>query len=331
MSQITIQPDSLFQKRSSGEYILVIKSVTEKDGKHEYLLMDADGYEYNAISNELYPEGKLLRCLVRFKVKKGRFRVEKVGICRGQNLIPTTDNHLITQTNKKKKRHHKVKKDDTHACLSDIAPSDKTAIVEDVKKLIESRESGQTNAQLKSEIIRLHRVIVEGHLQDVVIEGCGKEGLKKVLGMARSIRRSEKKKEDKQRLSGKGDSEYKKLDSTLRNKWLEWHKGKFKSTANNKTRKQLYNAVRKAANYLNFVELQETCVSEEQFYRNGLDCCYKIAVNWKFFNLTPTSSSTPKKKSSPKRRKKTQDSYITSGSPHVTKKVWGSPYKPARG
>jgi hypothetical protein len=261
--------------------------------------------------------------MVRFIIKRGRLFIEDVSICSEQNVT--------TQISNEEDNPQKGKKNDAITHLNEVEQSNRAAIVEDVKKLIEARESGQTNAQLKSEIIRLHRVIVEGHLQDVVIEGCGKEGLKKVFGMARSIRRSEKKKEDKQWLSGKGDSEYKKLDNTLRNKWLEWHKGKFKSTANNKTRKRLYNAIRKAANYLNFVELQEACVSEEQFYQNGLDRCYKIAVNWKFFNPAPAASSTPKKKSPPKRRKKTQDSYITSGSPHVTKKDWGSPYKPARG
>lgn len=323
MTKSTIQPDSLFQKGTSGEYYLQVKSVTENSGKYEYLLMDADLHEYKATASVLYSVGELLLCMVRFKLNKktGNLVIEKVGVCSEQSPQ--------TQTSNEKDNPQKKKKDNAITHLNEAEQTNKAAIVEDVKKLMEAKASGQTREQLKGEIIRLHRVIVEGHLQGAVIEGCGKEGLKMVLGLARSIRRREKKKEDKQWLSGKGDSDYKKLDNTLRTKWLAWFKRKFGSTVKNKTEKQLYDALMKAANYLNFVELQEACISEAQFYQNGLGHCFQIAKNLNFIKLkTPATKkeSTPKK-----RRNNTQDSYLTSGSPHVTKKDWGSLYKPARG
>jgi hypothetical protein len=321
MTQSTIHPDSLFQKGTSGEYYLQVKSVAENSGKDEYLLRDADWHEYKAIASELYPNGNLLRCMVEFRIKRGKLLIENVSICSEQNLT--------TQTSNEKNNPQKEKKGDAITHLNEAEQSNRAAIVEDVKKLMEAKATGKTREQLKSEIIRLHRVIVESHLQGVVIEGCGKEGLKMVLGLARSIRRREKKKGDKKWLSGKGDSDYKKLDNALRNKWLEWFKRKFGSTVKNKTEKQLYEALMMAANYLNFVELQEACISEAQFYQNGLGHCFQIAKNLNFIKLKPPTS---KKKSTPKnRRKKTQNSYLTSGSPHVTKKDWGSLYKPARG
>lgn len=228
---------------------------------------------------------------------------------------------------KKHSRHQKTVK--TVADLDTMIESGRATVVDDVKRLLQAKENGVPHEELVDEIKRLCRVIIDGCMQDAVIEGCGKEGLKMVLGLARSIRRREKKKEDKRWLSGKGDSDYKRLDNALRNKWLEWFKRKFGSTVKNKTEKQLYEALMMAANYLNFVELQETCISEAQFYQNGLGHCFQIAKNLNFIKLKPPTS---KKKSTPKnRRKKTQNSYLTSGSPHVTKKDWGSLYKPARG
>ena len=237
-------------------------------------------------------------------------------------MITQTDKNVITQTNKKKNNRHKAKKGNPSVKLSEMAQSDRDAIVEDVKKLIKAKENGQTNVQLKNEIIRLHQIIIDGHLQDVVAERCGEESLRKVFTMARSLRRREKKKKDKQLLLGKEDSDYKKLDNKLRIQWLGWFKGKFGSIIKNKKEKDMYAAVRKAAYYLNFVELQEVCQTEDEFNKNGLVRCLKIAINFKFFNPTHLT---------PKRKKTTQDSYITTGSPHITRKEWGSPFRPARG
>jgi hypothetical protein len=313
MTQSTIQPDSLFQKGTSGEYYLQVKSVTAISGKYEYLLMDADLHEYKATASVLYPVGKLLLCMVRFKLNKkiGQLLIEKVGICSEQSLMP--------QPNIKESIRREAKKDDANMKLSEMEQAKRASLVDDVKRLIEARENGQTNGKLKSEITRLYQIIVEDKLQEVVVEGCGRDSLKKLFGMARSIRRKEKKKKDKQWLSGKSDSQEKKLDNTLRNKWLRWFIGMYGLNGKYDMEKQMYNAIQKSAYYLNFVELQNECSTDAQFYQNGLACCYKIAINLKIY------------KPAPKRRKRTQNSNSITGSPHITRKDWGSAYRPARG
>lgn len=313
MNNSVTQPDSLFQKGTSGEYYLLVKSVTEISGKFEYLLMDADYHEYKAISSIQYPVGKLLLCMVRFKLnkKKGRLLIEKVGICSEQSLM--------LQPKTKESVHREAKKDDANLKLSETEQARRATLIEDVKKLIEARESGQTNAQLKSEVMRLHQIIVDGHLQDLVIEECGEESLKKLFGMARSIRRKEKKKKDKQWLSGKSDSQEKKLDNTLRKKWLRWFIGMYGLNGKCDMEKQMYDAIQKSAYYLNFVELQNECDNDAQFYQNGLARCYKIAINLKIY------------KPAPKRKKRTQSSNNITGSPHIIRKDWGSAYRPGRG
>lgn len=72
--------------------------------------------------------------------------------------------------------------------MSEFEQSKRATLVEDVKKLIEARESGQTNAQLKCEVMRLHKIIVDGNMQDTVIEECGKESLRKVFTTSRNSR-----------------------------------------------------------------------------------------------------------------------------------------------
>ena len=261
----------------------------------------------------------MLRCMVKLEVKKGRLWVKKVSICKGQNLISQTGEQLPTKAVKKKNKHRKKKEIVKDVNLSQNDQSDLAAIMEDVKKLIEAREGGQTNNQLKDEIKRLHQIVIDGQLQDVVVEAVGKEGLRKLFTMARSIRRREKKKEDKQCLSGKSDSEEKKLDNKLRKKWLRWFVGMYGLNGKHDMEKQMYKAIQKSAYYLNFVELQNECSTDAQFYQNGLACCYKIAINLKIY------------KPAPKRRKKTQSSNTITGSPHITRKDWGSPFRPARG
>lgn len=110
MTQSKIQPDSLFQKGTSGEYYLQVKSVTENSGKYEYLLSDADWHEYKAIANELYQEGKLLRCMVKFRIKRRRLFIENVSICCEQNLTTRTkkqkkkDETVLTEEDKEKRK-----------------------------------------------------------------------------------------------------------------------------------------------------------------------------------------------------------------------------------
>ena len=159
MSQNKVQLDSLSQKGTSGEYYLQVKSVTEDAGRYEYLLMDADLHEYKAIAYEPYPEGELLRCMVRFNIKKSGLLVERVGIFKVQN--PKSSRQGVDRG----KTSYNVIDLDT------MVESDRATVVEDVKKLLEAIERGQTINELRSEIIRLNRVIVDGCLQDVVIEG----------------------------------------------------------------------------------------------------------------------------------------------------------------
>lgn len=81
-----IQPDSPFRIGTSGKFKLLIKSVEEKFGDYEYLLIDADEKEYKAIAKVLYAEGQILRCMVSFKVERARFVVENVAVCSKQDL-----------------------------------------------------------------------------------------------------------------------------------------------------------------------------------------------------------------------------------------------------
>lgn len=212
--------------------------------------------------------------------------------------------------------------------MSEIEQSKRATLVNDVKKLIEARESGQTNAQLKCEVMRLYKIIVDDHLQEIVIEECGKESLRKVFTMARSLRRLAKKKWDKQWLSEKNDTPENRLDNALRDKWLEWFKGMYNPNGVSNMDRRLYNAIRKSAFYLNFVELQNECGTEARFFQTGLERCQKIALNLKIFK---TPNNKPKPKQQKKKKKSTQTNNTIMGSPHITKKDWGSPYKPARG
>lgn len=212
--------------------------------------------------------------------------------------------------------------------LNEAEQSDRAAIVEDVKKLMEARESGQTNAQLKCEVMRLHKIIVDGNLQDIVIEECGKESLRKLFTMARSLRRLAKKKWDKQWLSEKNDTPDNRLDNALRDKWLQWFKGMYGPNGTTNMDRRLYNAIRKSAFYLNFVELQNECGTDARFFQTGLERCQKIATNLKIYKISNTSNKKPKPK---KKRNNTQTENTITGSPHITRKDWGSAYRPARG
>lgn len=82
----TIHPDSPFRIGTSGKFKLLIKSVEEKFGDYEYLLIDADEKEYKAIAKALYAEGQILRCMVSFKVERARLVVENVAVCSKQDL-----------------------------------------------------------------------------------------------------------------------------------------------------------------------------------------------------------------------------------------------------
>ena len=55
MTQI---PDAPFRSGSTGKYKLLIKDVTPKFNGYEYLLVAADGKEYNSVAKEHYAPGR---------------------------------------------------------------------------------------------------------------------------------------------------------------------------------------------------------------------------------------------------------------------------------
>ena len=96
-----IQPDSPFRIGTSGKFKLLIKSVEEKFGDYEYLLIDADGKEYKAVAEPLFSVGDILRCIVTFKVENAKLVVESVAICKKQDMatpIPVAPKATPTTT-----------------------------------------------------------------------------------------------------------------------------------------------------------------------------------------------------------------------------------------
>lgn len=79
-------PDSPFKIGTSGKYKLLIKTVTNCIYHYEYLLLDAEGKEYKTISDYLYNEGQLLRCMVNLKGERGRLVVDSVAVCKKQDM-----------------------------------------------------------------------------------------------------------------------------------------------------------------------------------------------------------------------------------------------------
>lgn len=134
MSKSIIQPDSPFRIGASGKFKLLIKSVTEKFGDYEYLLIDADEKEYKSITKALYSEGQLLRCIVSFKVEKAKLVVESVTVCSKQDLAtpipvaskatppPTTQEHEIEKQSTVKPKQKKSKSKSNPKITSGIQP-----------------------------------------------------------------------------------------------------------------------------------------------------------------------------------------------------------------
>ncbi len=63
--------------------------------------------------------------------------------------------------------------------IDSIIETDKSTLINDVKQLFAALENGQPVEQFKSEIIRLYHVIVDCHMQDVIIEELGEKCLHK--------------------------------------------------------------------------------------------------------------------------------------------------------
>lgn len=90
-------PDAPLVCSVSGKYKLLISSVTPKFDRYEYLLVDAEGREYGAVSDKYYSRNQLLRCMVSIAVVKTKLVVSEVTICKKQDLlIPTTDEQNIS-------------------------------------------------------------------------------------------------------------------------------------------------------------------------------------------------------------------------------------------
>ena len=88
-----VQPDNPYLNGVTGKYKLLVKNVTELYSNFEYSLVDAQEKQYKAISEQLYSEGNILRCIVTFKVEHAKLVVESVAVCKKQDLaipIPVT-------------------------------------------------------------------------------------------------------------------------------------------------------------------------------------------------------------------------------------------------
>ena len=86
MTEVAPKPDAPFLNGRNGKYRLLVKTVTPRFGHYEYELVDAEGREYNTISEGHYAENQLLRCMVSFGTINARFSVLSVAVCKKQDL-----------------------------------------------------------------------------------------------------------------------------------------------------------------------------------------------------------------------------------------------------
>lgn len=306
-----IQPDSPFRIGASGKFKLLIKSVKEKFGDYEYLLIDADEKEYKAIAKALFAKGQILRCMVSFKVERARLVVENVAVCSKQDLakpIPIAKKEVNEekQTRQKVKKATKDKKEIVSKAKNKSNPSTQAStkhieIVEEVKRIIQAKENGSTIEEMKYYIMRLRHLIVSKKLQNRIINECGRESLLWILYKAKNMSKS-----------------YDSLNSTLRNSWLKWFKENYdairKSHLKETSDKE---KIQRTSGFVDFVEIMVSSESENSFFLNGLKKCESVAKTKHFY-------------SSPKPRIESK-TYVMKTSPLDTRKAWGSPYRPARG
>lgn len=208
---------------------------------------------------------------------------------------------------KKKKHggHQKFKK--TVVDLDTMIESGRATVVDDVNRLIDALNNGVPIEELRTEILRLHHVIVDGHLQDVVIQECGKNNLLSVLKKARKLRGTAVK-QNKPMSPGV---------NTDRHKWLKWFRGVYGFNGKSSMSEEIYDAIQIAASSVDFTEILTNSKTADQFHQNGLAECYSLAKRENFYREPP-------KKRSPK-------PYVSKSSPQVTRKDWGSIFRPARG
>lgn len=120
---------------------------------------------------------------------------------------PTRTCRRKTQNRHRVSRKKTRKKSGSHFLnisvnIVDVIESGNKTVVEDVKKIIAAIEQGQSIEQLKSEITRVHMVVVDGHLQGKVIDECGKDVFLKFCRIVRKLR-IEKTKNDKKNTTKK--------------------------------------------------------------------------------------------------------------------------------
>lgn len=310
-AQSLIMPDSPFRNGVSGKFKLLIKSVEEKFGDYEYLLIDADGKEYKTITKLLFSVGDMLRCIVTFKVNNAKLVVESVAICKKQDFaspIPV-EKKIVNEEKKasqKVKITTKTKAKKTPKAKAESTPPTQASIkhlntIEEVKRLIEAKENGNTVEELKYDILRLRHIIVSKKLQNRIINECGRENLLWILYKAKKISKSR-------------DS----LNRTLRDSWVKWFKENYEALRNSHLKETPYNEkIQRTAGFVDFIEIMASSETENCFFLNGLKKCESVAKTKHFYRA-------------PKQRNENK-TYVMKASPLDTRKAWGSLYKPARG
>lgn len=173
--------------------------------------------------------------------------------------------------------------------------------IEEIKRIIEAKENGSTVEELKYNILRLRYLIVSNKLQDRIINECGRENLLWILYKAKKI-------------SNLQDS----LNRILCDSWIKWFNENHDVLSKSHLNGMPYNEIiQRTAGFVDFVEIMESSETEKCFFLNGLKKCESVAKT-KYFYTAPKQRNESKK-------------YVRKASPHITRKEWGSPYKPARG
>ena len=221
----------------------------------------------------------------------------------------------------KKKKHARHQKTvETVADLDTMIESSRATVVDDVKRLLQAKENGVPHEELVDEIKRLCRVIIDGCMQDAVIEGCGKHNLLSVLRWGRKATGGVGNKSKKKSKGKKKNRPAPPGEAKDRVKWLRWYRAMYGINGKNEISAELYYAIMVAASSVNFTEILSTAKTEMHFHQNGLAECYSVARK-----QDPNISYEPPKE---ERRKKYNPKPSYS---QITKKEWGSLYKPARG
>ena len=82
-------PDAPIKIGIPGIYRLAVKEVLPNGNNFRYLLVDADGNQYSAVSKKAFRKNQLVRCLLQFKLINSEYRVNHVIICKKQSIDDT--------------------------------------------------------------------------------------------------------------------------------------------------------------------------------------------------------------------------------------------------